>query len=192
MPALASWSARGDLTSTNYSDFVALFEAWANRTLRVRQMETSATITMSSGSGSLPTDYLQWRRATWNGSPTQELEYVHPSVLQGYYPTASSFTPTLFTIQGSSLNTQSTDATDILLEYWQKISSLETNSTNWLMTAHPDFYLAGTLVELYLFNKDPDNALIWKGRRDELLGEISRLDKASIGPAAIRVFGPTP
>ncbi len=190
--SIASWTARSDYSATNYSDFTALFEAWANRTLRVRQMETTATVTMSGGAGALPSDYLQWRRVTWPGSSPVELQYVHPSVLRGYYPSVASFTPGVFSIEGSNIQTQSSDTTSLTLEYWQKITSLASGSTNWLMTAHPDLYLYGTLVEAYLFNKDPDNALIWKGRRDDLLGEISRLDKSSIGPAAVRVFGHTP
>ena len=47
--AIANWLARDDLT-TYLPDFITLFEAAANRRLRVRQMETTATLTPSSGS----------------------------------------------------------------------------------------------------------------------------------------------
>lgn len=190
--AVSSWTARGDYTAANISNFVALFEAWANRVLRVRQMETSTTLTPSSGAANLPSDYLQWRRVKWTGDPNIEMEYVHPSILNGYYPVADSFAPSLFTIEGGSIKTQSTDANDLTLEYWQKVPSLETNSTNWLMSAHPDLYLYGTLLEAYLFNQDQDNAIVWKQRREGLAEEIKLLDKSSIGPGAIRVFGQTP
>ena len=190
--AISTWTGRGDFTAAYISNFVALFEAWANRNLRTRQMETSTTLTPSSGSAALPSDYLQWRRVTWAGDPTSELEYAHPSILQGLYPSSSSFIPHLFTIEGSNIETRSTDATNLTLEYWQKISSLETSSTNWLMSAHPDLYLYGTLLEAYLFNQDQDNAIVWKQRRDDLAAEIRYLDKSTIGPSAVRVFGQTP
>ena len=190
--AVSSWTARGDYTAANISNFVDLFEAWANRVLRVRQMETSTALTPSGGAATLPTDYLQWRSVNWAGATPVELEYVSPSILRGYYPTVDSFTPSLFTIEGGSIKTQSSDATNLTLEYWQKVPSLETNSTNWLMSAHPDLYLWGTLVEAYLFNQDQDNAIVWKQRRDALADEIRNLDKSSIGPGAIRVFGQTP
>src|SRR5262245_15894630 len=64
--AIASWLARSDLTAT-IADFITLFEAAANRRLRVRQMETSTNLTPSSGAATLPTDYLAWRRLTWAG-----------------------------------------------------------------------------------------------------------------------------
>jgi hypothetical protein len=47
----------------------------------LRPQVTTATITMTSGSGTLPTDYLEWKRVTWTGSPTRELTYVTPSAL---------------------------------------------------------------------------------------------------------------
>lgn len=71
--AIQAWLARTDLAA-NVPDFITLFEAAANRRLRVRQQETSTTLTPTSGSASLPADYLSWRRVTWAGSPLQELE----------------------------------------------------------------------------------------------------------------------
>jgi len=53
------------LFTTRVPDFIALFEATANRRLRMRQQETSATLTPSSGAVALPADYLAWRRVTW-------------------------------------------------------------------------------------------------------------------------------
>src|SRR6478609_4410163 len=104
--AIGTWTARSSVyTAGNYSDFTTLFEAWANRTLRVRQMETSTTLSPVSGSVALPADYLQWRRVAWEGSPRIELQYVHPSSLSSYYPTLQSISPSLFTIEGANLET---------------------------------------------------------------------------------------
>jgi hypothetical protein len=99
---VATWLARSDLT-TNIPDFITLFEAAAARKLRVRPMETSTTLTTSSGVAALPTGYLGFRRATWNGSTNVELTYKHPSMLKALYPTGSSGTPQDFTIEASSL-----------------------------------------------------------------------------------------
>ena len=72
--AVANWLARSDLAA-NIPDFIAIFEAVANRRLRVRQQESAATLTPSSGVASLPADYLAWRRVTWTGSTNRELVY---------------------------------------------------------------------------------------------------------------------
>jgi hypothetical protein len=78
--ALGNWLQRSDLAGLLPS-FVQLFEACANRRLRVRQQEASVQLTPSSGVVALPSDYLAWRRLTWTGNPRQELAYVEPSWL---------------------------------------------------------------------------------------------------------------
>ena len=190
--AVASWLARGDL-SANIPDFIMLFEAVANRRLRVRQMESVAMLALSSGSGALPVDYLAWRRVTWTGATPRELEYVHPSYLRALYPTAPAGRPSLFTIEGATLTVRPSDDTALAFDYFQKIPALSNaNPSNWLLAAYPDLYLFGALAEGHGFVKDADSLTLWAARRNELFDEIDRLDAKTRTPAAIRVMGATP
>ncbi len=190
--AIASWIARADLTAT-IPDFITLFESAANRRLRIRQQETASALTPSGGIATLPTDYLTWRRVTWTGSTNCELEYVHPSYLHALYPTAPTGNPRLFTIEGSSLTLRPLDDTALTFDYFAKIPALSvSNTTNWLLTAHPGIYLFGSLAEAHGFVKDTENLALWNARRDELFDEIERLDTKTRGPAAVRVMGATP
>ncbi|SRR6266545_694217 len=190
--AVASWLARDDLTAT-IPDFITLFEAAANRRLRVRQMEASTSLTPSSGAATLPTDYLAWRRVTWTGSNRVELAYVEPSYLQAAYPSSPSETPRIFTIEGATLKIRPVDGTALEFLYYQKIPVLsDGNPANWLLTAHPDLYLFGALTEAQMFAVDSDKAALWKGRRDELFEEINMLSNKTRGAGAIRVMGVTP
>jgi hypothetical protein len=68
-------------TCSRIPEFIVLFEAALNRRLAVRQQITSATQTVNGGLHTLPTDYLMWKRVTWLGNPTRDLEYVTPSFL---------------------------------------------------------------------------------------------------------------
>jgi hypothetical protein len=189
--AIATWlMGRTDL-SVVIPDFITLFEATANRRLRVRQQETATAITPVSGVATLPTDYLAWKRLTWSGDVNRELEYVHPAYLKAVYPTAPAGLPSLFTIEGSSLLLRPVDDTAVNLLYWAKIPALS-SGTNWLMTAHPDLYLFGSLVEANAFIVDPEKAALWKLRRDELFDELEKLDGKTRGPSAPRVMGVTP
>lgn len=188
--SIADYLARSDLT-TQIVDYIDLFERAANRRLRVRQMETTTTLTPSSGSATLPTDYLTWRRVTWTGSVRRELEYVHPSYLQAYYPDTPSGDPSLFTIEGTTLKVRPTSATGLEFDYFQKIPALASGA-NWLFTAHPDVYLFGSLVEAYTMLKDYEAATVWKVRRDEVFEEIEKLSIKTIGPASIRLMSVTP
>jgi len=190
--AIAAWMIRSDLTSV-IPDFIALFEATANRRLRVRQQETATSLTPSSGTATLPTDYLAWRRMTWNGATARELEYVHPTYLRAMYPTAPSDIPRMWTVEGSSVLVRPVDDTALSFLYYAKVPALSGSATtNWLLTAHPDLYLFGSLVEAQAYVIDPEKAALWKLRRDELFDEIVRLDAKTQGPAAPRVMGATP
>jgi hypothetical protein len=190
--AIANWIARQDLAA-NIPDFIALFESVANRRLRLRQQENTATLTPLSGVAALPGDYLAWRRVTWTGQMPRELEYVHPSYLHALYPTLPADIPRLFTIEGGNLTVAPTDGTALTFDYFQKIPALSTaNTGNWLLATAPDLYLFGALAEAHGFVKDTDSLALWKSRRDELLDEIERLDTKTRGQSGIRVVGPTP
>jgi hypothetical protein len=187
--AIASWLARSDLTAS-IPDFITLFEAAANRRLRVREMEASTDLAPSSGAATLPADYLAWRRVTWTGSPRVELAYVAPSYLQAAYPSSPADTPRIFTIEGATLKVRPVSDTALEFLYYQKIPALsDGNPANWLLAAHPDLYLFGSLAEAQMFAVDPEKAALWKGRRDELFEEINQLSNKTRGAGAIRVMG---
>ncbi len=190
---IGNWLQRQDLAAVTPS-FVQLFEACANRRLRVRQQEATVELTPANGVVVLPADYLAWRRLTWTGNPRQELAFVEPSWLQAAYPDLPTDTPRVFTIEGGNILTMPLDPTDTALElvYFQQIPSLAANSTNWLMSQHPDLYLFGSLAEAEAYTVNPDAAALWKSRRDELFDEIERLSNKSRGAGAVRIMGPTP
>ena len=192
--AVGNWLDHS-LFAARIPEFIALFEACANRRLRVRQQETTANLTPDAiGNATLPADYLSHRRVTWTGSPRVELQYVHPSYLQAAYPSAPADVPRIFTIEGSTLKVRPLDSTALEVNYFQKIPPLATNDPNWLLTAHPDLYLFGALVEACMFGVDDDRAPLWKARRDEIFDEIDKLNNKTRGgdPGAARVMGVTP
>jgi hypothetical protein len=191
--AIGNWLQRSDLAAL-LPNFVQLFEACANRRLRVRQQEATVALTPSNGVVALPSDYLAWRRLTWTGSPRQELAYVEPSWLQAAYPDLPSDIPRVFTIEGGNVATMPLDPSSIAIElvYFQQIPSLAANTTNWLMSQHPDLYLFGALTEAQAYTVNPDSTALWKARRDELFDEIEKLSNKSRGAGAVRIMGPTP
>ncbi|RTE91908.1 hypothetical protein [Bradyrhizobium sp. LVM 105] len=187
---IANWLARDDLT--NYiPDFIRLFECSAARRLKVRPTQTSTTLTPSSGTATLPTDFFGVVRATWTGDPRVELSYAHPTYLEGLFPTVPSGTPSFYTIEGTSLKVRPSDDTAVNLLYNQRTAAVE-SALNWLYTSHFDAYLFGSLAEANAFNKDVDPAGLWKARRDEVFSEILMADFNERGGMAVRVFGQTP
>jgi hypothetical protein len=190
--AVGNWLDHG-LFAARIPEFIALFEAAANRRLRVREQEAATTLMPSSGTAALPADYLAWRRVTWTGSPRVELQYVHPSYLQAAYPSTPSARPRVFTIEGSTLKIRPVDATALEFDYFQKIPALSDGAaTNWLLAGHPDLYLFGALVEAEMFGVNDERAPLWKARRDEIFDEIEKLSNKTRGAGAMRVMAATP
>src|SRR5512139_596585 len=196
--AVGGWLGRGDL-ATNYADFIALAESEFNRSLRTRQMMvTQSSSPSTAGQFSLPTDYLTWRNVVWTGSPRAVLEYLDPQMFDAINPTQSAGVPSHFSILGTTdsvgvVKATPVSTTAIDFTYYQKITALSTsNTSNWLLSAHPDLYLAGALTEAYAFQKDYDQASLWKSRRDDLISQINTLDQRTRGPSAIMATGATP
>jgi hypothetical protein len=190
--AAGNWLDHG-LFAARVPEFIALFEAAANRRLRVREQEATATLTPVSGAVALPADYLAWRRLTWTGAPRVELQYVHPSYLQAAYPSSPTDVPRIFSIEGTTLTIRPLDGTPLELDYFQKIPALsDAAPSNWLLAAHPDIYLFGSLVEAEMFGVNDERAPLWKARRDEIFDEIEKLTNKTRGAGTMRVMGVTP
>jgi hypothetical protein len=190
--AVESWLDH-TLFTARVPEFIALFEAAANRRLRVREQEATTTLTPSSGAVALPFDYLAWRRVTSAGAARLELQYVHPSYLQAAYPSAPAGAPRIFTIEGSTLKVRPLDDTPLELDYFQRIAPLsDAAPANWLLTAHPDLYLFGALVEAETFGVNDERAPLWKARRDEIFDAVEMLSNKTRGAGAVRVMGQTP
>lgn len=190
--ALQNWLQRQDINAL-LPDFITLFEAEANRRLRVRQQQTTTPLTPSSGSVALPTDYLAWLRLTWTGNPRRELDYVEASWLQSAYPDNPIDLPSVFTIEGANIIQRPIDGTATAMEfvYYAKVPALS-SGPNWLMTAHPDLYLFGTLAEAGGYTVDEAKLGYWMTRREQLFEEIITLNNRTRGPSAVRVMSPTP
>ena len=190
--AIGNWLDHS-LFTARIPEFITLFEAAVNRRLKVRQMELAVSLTPDgSGFASLPSDYLTWRRVTWTGSARVDLQYVHPSYFQAAYPTKPSDVPRIFTIEGGTLKVMPLNQTALDFDYFQAVPPLASNATNWLLTAHPDLYLFGAMVEAEMFGVNDERAPLWKARRDEIFDEIIKLDAKTRAPSAIRVMGVTP
>lgn len=161
----------------------------------VNAYTSGGSVSTPSGQAALPSDYIAWRRATWTGSPNKVLEYVQPDILRRYHPIFGApdqnfdvAFPTMFTIEGNNVIFRPIDPAAVEFDYYQKIPALasQSSSTNWLLTAFPDCYLAGAMTEAYVFQKDWDQAGMWKQRRDDILGRLTAFDQKTRGPSYIR------
>jgi hypothetical protein len=83
--------------------------------------------------------------------------------------------PRYFAVTGSQVVCWP-EAGSIQGTYYEVIPDLATNSTNWLLTRHPDLYLFASLVEAALYMQDDSRIPLWAEKASALLDAVQRSD----------------
>jgi hypothetical protein len=189
--SVAAWLNRSDLTS-QIAEFIAFAERRFNRIIVVPERETVATATMSGERLALPSDFWSLRSLFIDADPRIALQQVSPSVLRSQYAVQITGKPQVFSIIDEQFyfGPSPDDTYDVEIDYYATIPALsDSQTTNWLLTKHPDIYLYGTLLqaEAYLWN---DSRLeVWKAALDEAIGELMEAGKrkhTSASPVRLR------
>lgn len=192
LASVATWMNRTDLTSV-IPDFVTIAESKIARDLRLRKQITSTTLSTSTSTRAvaLPTDWLEFENVSVAGTPETPCQYVNIEHMDVKYPEGgSSGRPYVFTIEADNLLMGPTpDAVYTLnVLYYARFGALATNSTNWLMTNHPNIYLYACLREGAFYRKDPKEAMQWDGLYKQEVDHLQDVDERSAhSGSALRV-----
>lgn len=185
---LAAWMARSDLT-TQIDTAIDLFEAWANRNLRVRQMEDEA-YTPAAEYLELPADFLEVRDIQYQANPRRQLQYVTPEYADLYDSAGTAGTPKFYTLVGNQLRLVPApdSTTDVRISYWQSIPALtDSNTDNWLLLDYPDAYLYGSLMHLRSYITDIQVAAAVQAGWSAIVSEIQSAGKKSNLGGSLRI-----
>ena len=177
--ATANWLDRTDLTS-RIPEFIELAEANFNRVIRQPDMiAKDDSFSIAGRYTTLPTDTLEIIRIVVDLTPVIVLEYLTPEeISQRRIVMSSTGKPYYFTMIGGSSNQlevlPSPDSTyTSSIVYYTRIAALSDSATsNWLLAAHPDIYLFGTLVEAEPYLKNDERMPMWTTRLDKALNAL--------------------
>lgn len=179
--AIAAWLHRTDLT-TNIPDFITLAEAQMQRNLNVAEQETTTTLTASAGATSvtLPTDYNKMRRIRYLYGNT----YIDlwPVALSPSYSDGTTASPIrVISMQGSTIafHNPTDQQYSLVIDYYAKFTPLSnSNTTNWILTSHPDAYLYGALMQSAPFLGTDNRLALWETAFTTAIDEINQEDFA--------------
>jgi len=172
--AIENWTHRSDLDSV-IDDFIDLTEARLNRDLLVSQQEVRATTTADTEYLSFPTDILSIRNIQLNTSPVRELQYITPAEMDRLDDNSTDLN--YYTIVSDEIQLQSTSSDTLEITYYSKLSALsDSNTTNWVLTEHPEAYLYGCLAEAFKYAMDDEQAGKYSNLFNEVIGKIKILD----------------
>jgi hypothetical protein len=196
-------SKRNDITDADLVDYIAQCEAEfynnAVAPLRIRSMEARATATTSTTSRflALPDLFLQMRRLKLNdpfsGGIDTDIRYKSPEQLPIKGITAI---PVYFTLT-TQLEFDSTPDQEYTVEmqYIKRLTPLDdTNTTNDILTNHPNIYLFGSLWALFSEVQEFDVANLYYTQFIQAIQGANAADKAGrYGPSpAVRQEGYLP
>lgn len=155
-----------------------------NRTLRVRQMETSTTMTLVAATSvySLPSDFIQARLAYVDAQPITLIEQTTLENLFAQYPNSATSKPQKMAIVGATLQLRPIpdSAYSVPLYYYAQPAALsDTQTTNTLFAISPDLYLYGSCLELTRFLGEDARLQVWKGFYDEAVRLITEDSNAA-------------
>jgi hypothetical protein len=150
-----------------------------------KSMETvnnALTTTSGSETVTLPSDFGSVRAFMLTTNPYAVLEFVDPTTLFTQYPSTTTGKPEKYTIIGAGTvylrPIPDSSTYGIRLVYYAHIPVLSSSqTTNWLLTSHPDIYVAAGMVELCIYLENDDRLQFWKGYYDQKLNDLMGDDR---------------
>ena len=204
--AIGNWTARDDLTSY-YDEFIDLAETYLKRApapsespdiggIRSNISRATGTLTASTPTLALPSDYLEMYRFLLTGDQYTVLRYLAPNELS-LHRKAGSGVPVFYTISDViELNMAPDSDYAYELSFWPQITALsDSNTTNWVITNYPDVYLSATLFHAFRFIQDNNSAGTWLSQYKTsswTASETYRQGRTTQGSVAIKTDSITP
>jgi hypothetical protein len=178
--AVADWLNRDDLT-TQIPDFIALAEASLGRHPAVTHEELT-TLSITGALVALPADCRELLSMYYDETSARgAIEVVSPEELAARkVDFSASGRPRYAAVENNGTYIRFAPEPDQTytanIEYAATLTALSgTNTTNWLLTGHPDLYLFGTLVQTAPYLKDDPRMAVWQSMLERGLTELDAL-----------------
>lgn len=160
--------------------FVRLAESDIRAEVRVRAMETTATLTISSGSADLPGGFIQAQRLILDNSTVWALDYLPPSLFYSSDNFRASGSTKAYTIEGDKIIFRPIVDQDALLAYYKAFDALSDDAdTNWLLTNAYNVYLYGVLKYVADYLKDDAQLAKWAAQYQAAVAKTNRANESS-------------
>jgi hypothetical protein len=128
-------------------------------------MLARATATLNDQFIALPQDYLEAKNIQLNTSPVTSLEFLSMELAdEARIQHSSAGQPKWYTLVADTIEVVPTPSQDYTVElvYYKKLTPLsDSDTSNWLLSSHPDVYLYGTLMQSAPYLKDDERISVW-------------------------------
>lgn len=154
--------------------------------LRCRVMETTTTITTSSGQATMPEDILAVRKLARDADQIG-MTYASPDRFAAYLAQAPSGYPSQYTTEALTLKVAPSWDGDLTLLYYKRLTAISAdNKTGDLLTAHPLVYFNAVMFEAFSFLQDIDLAGAWLARLRSTIDGVNIVETGLRTPGRLR------
>lgn len=178
--SIADFLNRSDLTSV-IPDFITLSEADMARRLRHWRMESRTTLTVSGQFTDLPAGFIEVTKVSLSDTTARRMEAISRGQMQTLREkdddTAGK--PQYYTLTGGQLEVWPTpdDTYSVDFAYMKFDDLSDSNTSNWVLTNHPDAYLYGALLQAAPYLSDDIRIPVWEGKYETAIVEINNDSK---------------
>jgi hypothetical protein len=160
--------------------FVRQAEAEIRNDVRVRAMETAATIAIVSGSASVPSGFIEAQRLILDNSTAWALDYLPPSLFYSSDNYRASGPTVAWTLEGDTIKFRPVVDQSALLGFVKAFDALAADGdTNWLLTNSYNVYLYGSLIFAADYLKDFDSMAKWQAMYAKAVGSLNKTSERS-------------
>lgn len=177
--SIGEWAHRGDISASASvtDDVIDLAEAVFNSEIRSREMEDFTATDSTAGYLIHPSDWLAHKSISYvRGGQKYDLQPFseESGVVQlgGGGPTHG------YVVRGNRTYLLGSLSGTFQMVYHKQIPALSTSATtNWLLTAYPQLYLYGCLLQLQGWGYHDERIPLWKSAHDETIAKINNASK---------------
>src|SRR5260221_11189389 len=156
--AVKNWTGRGTEVDSVIDDIIAVAERRIYRELRVKQMETALSDTISGGTIATPSSYVALKYAYINTTPVRFLERTTAEWIYERYPSRAPDSPPKYIAREAAtfiFGPFPDSGYSIAGIYYKRLDPIAT-SVSSIFTDNPDIYVFAGCVEMSRFLNNQD------------------------------------
>jgi hypothetical protein len=185
--AVADLANRTDLTN-QIIDAITLAEMEMQVDCKIMELESDASITITSGSGPLPTGFLGMRSCYWDGNLKTPLKYITPDAFDSLRNNSGD-TPSYYTISGTTIRVNEGASGTLKAMCNVRFTPLSgSQASNDILASFPNAYLYGSLKHLAVVTEDDAKVqkfgLIFEAEKNRI--KANNKDRKYAGPLQVR------
>jgi len=161
---------RSDVTA-KIPDWIALAESDMQVRCKLLEFETTATVSVTAGAGSLPSDFVGMRSIYWDGNTKVPLDFIAPARFDLLRNVSGE--PRYYTLVGTQVRVAPSATGNVAMTYQARFTAISsTMGTNSIINNFPEAYLYGAMAQAAIWEEDDEKATKYLGLMDAAVSRI--------------------